>query len=117
MNPLERFWWRLRLWVIQPRQSYAVWQKDRHRPGVGDVVEDCRGRLCTVVSVGHFKDDPDDLLFDDGTHASWLHCCNWPDDEVTKAVGKGAPSVLLGTSTRALRNSLRKLRRAQHGRA
>lgn len=32
-------------------------------------------------------------------------------DEAERAVGKGAPSILLGTSTRALRESLARLRK------
>lgn len=88
---MERAWWRLQLWVTSPRLQYALWRKWRDRPGIGDVVEDCRGRLCTVVSV--IADDPDSLVFDDGSHASWMHCCNWPDDDVARAVGKGTPSI------------------------
>lgn len=71
------WWWRLEDMIRHPVLNYRDRHKWRHRPKPGDRVEDCRRRLLTVVAYG---DTEDDLVFEDGMTASWMHCCNWPED-------------------------------------
>lgn len=73
----ERFFWTQWRRVRYPVASWRVWQKWRSRPRPGDVVEDCQYRRMAVASYG---DTEDDLIFTDGSAASWMHCCNWPEE-------------------------------------
>lgn len=62
------------LWWMIPYREYQVKRKWRQRPGIGDRVEDCRYQIHTVV--GFVGGDEDNLLFEDGSSASWMHCCD-----------------------------------------
>jgi hypothetical protein len=56
----------------------AMASKWRHRPHAGDLVVDCRGKTLRVTAVD--ATDPDTLFLEDGTHASWMHCCDYPEE-------------------------------------
>ena len=73
----------MRFWFIpyrirHPVRTYMLWRKWRRRPAIGDRVEDCRYEIHTVI--GFADGDEDTLLFEDGSSASWMHCC-CPVDE------------------------------------
>lgn len=70
---LQRRWWAVYHTVRHPLCYYAYRRKWRQRPSAGDLVIDCRGRICLVIALGENKDD---LYFSDGYQASWMHCCS-----------------------------------------
>ena len=72
---IESAWWTVWQWIRHPRENYYWRKKHRNPPKAGDYVEDCRYQILKVVEV-----DGDDLLLEDGTTASWMHCCNRPED-------------------------------------
>lgn len=72
------WFWRLRWMMRHPRIAWAEASKWRHRPHVGDLVVDCRGRTLRVTAVN--TADPDTLTLEDGTHASWMNCCDYPEE-------------------------------------
>lgn len=70
-TPIFRIYHRIRHPVIYFRD----WMKWRDRPAIGDYVEDCRYKVLQVVAFG---DTEDDLVLEDGSHASWMNCCDRP---------------------------------------
>lgn len=66
-------WWRVWRFARHPVDSFWWRWKWLNRPGIGEVVEDCRYRQLKVVAFGGTRDD---LVLEDGSHASWMHCCN-----------------------------------------
>ena len=72
------FMWRAWQWIRYPRENFSWRRKWRNKPKIGDRVEDCRYEIHTVV--GYDEKDEDTLLFEDGSHASWMHCCNYPEE-------------------------------------
>jgi hypothetical protein len=77
-HPLIAWFWRLRWTLRHPLIAWAEASKWRHRPDVGDLVVDCRGKTLRVTAVS--TADPDTLTLEDGTHASWMHCCDYPEE-------------------------------------
>jgi hypothetical protein len=71
--PVERRFFRAMYAVRHPRYSFSMWRKWRDRPRIGDSVRDC-GRKIHVVT--GFGDTEDDLIFEDGSRASWMSCCD-----------------------------------------
>lgn len=69
----SQLWWRAWPWLRHPLGTFWWHWKWWNRPGIGEVVEDCATRRVKVVAFG---DSRDDLVFEDGTKASWMHCCN-----------------------------------------
>lgn len=104
MNPLhyledrfERFfpdwYWEatLRFYLWRERRFpwfYAWKHRRRHRanmlykfgfvPGVGDLVEDCRGQVHRIAELD--ADDPDTVIFADGFGCSLWNCCDVPKE-------------------------------------
>lgn len=66
-------WWWLRAWLRHPVDSFGWTWKAVHVPQPGDRVTDCRGLTLVVTAV-----DGDNLTLEDGTRASWMHCCHYP---------------------------------------
>jgi hypothetical protein len=71
----------MKLWYVwmvinHPIETYQRQKKWRHRPKVGDIIVDCRGRTLVVTSIGPTEDD---LQLSDGWNASWMHCCDYPE--------------------------------------
>lgn len=71
---LFRRFWTWGQWLRHPRDNWGWRRKWRCRPATGAWVEDCRGQVHQVTGFGETDDD---LLLDDGTRASWTHCCNF----------------------------------------
>lgn len=71
--PIFRFCHRAR----HPIRYFLNWYKWYTRPNIGDLIE---YHSDTRLVVG-FGESEDDLLLDDGTNASWTHCCGWPQKE------------------------------------
>ena len=63
----------IRSWVRCPVHQSRSWWKWHRRPGIGDRVRDCRHQVHEVVGLG---DTEDDLVLDDGSNCSWMHCCD-----------------------------------------
>jgi hypothetical protein len=72
VNWLYRQWWVLRNWVRYPYRSYLDMVHWWTRPMIGDKIIDCRNEVHTVVGILPTEDD---LILEDGHHASWIHCC------------------------------------------
>jgi hypothetical protein len=69
-------WYRRQLATLRhPIYTFHDYRKWLQRPDVGDYVIDCRSKLLKVVQLG---DDEDDLMLEDGSSASWMHCCERP---------------------------------------
>jgi hypothetical protein len=68
-------WWVLydltRNWVRYPRRCFADLKHWLTRPLIGDKIEDCRYQTHRVVG---YAGTEDDLILDDGSHCSWMHC-------------------------------------------
>ena len=64
--------WRVLDHIKYPGWYARRWLKWKRRPAIGDQVEDCAYKIRTVVAFG---DSEDDLEFEDGSRASWMHCC------------------------------------------
>jgi hypothetical protein len=64
------------LWASHPFDTYRFYSKWWHRPKVGDLVLVHDTNVKQVVKLGETDDD---LIFADGSNASWIHCCGWPD--------------------------------------
>jgi len=79
--PAERRFWRLAWQVRHPRAAWWLWRKWRNRPAPGDQVTDCRSEIHTVTGFGG---DRDTLILDDGSHCSWMNCCDWPPTTTTR---------------------------------
>jgi hypothetical protein len=65
--------WAIERWIRHPIENWYWHRKWRHRPKVGDKIQDCRYQIHTVVAFG---DCEDDLVLDDGSSCSWMHCCD-----------------------------------------
>jgi hypothetical protein len=68
------WWWCIRSWLRHPVSKYWWYYKAHHAPQPGDLITDCRNLTLRVTAA-----DGDDLVLEDGTRASWMHCCNWPE--------------------------------------
>jgi hypothetical protein len=68
------WWWTARRWLRHPADSYRWHRKRMSAPEPGSLVTDCRGKTLRVTAV-----DGDDLTLEDGTRASWMHCCSYPE--------------------------------------
>ena len=68
----ERRFWRIINLITYP-PAREDWRKWRNRPKIGDQVQDCRNEIHTVAAFGATEDD---LVFEDGHAASWMHCCD-----------------------------------------
>jgi hypothetical protein len=66
-------WWRWASRARHPVDSLRWQWKWWMKPGIGEVVEDCRHQQLKVAAFG---DTRDDLILEDGSHASWMHCCD-----------------------------------------
>ena len=78
LDLLPRWVWVAWHTARHPVWYYRDWRKWRDRPAVGEKVEDCGGRVLAVVAV-----DGDDLRLEDGSSASWMHCCDKPPAALT----------------------------------
>jgi hypothetical protein len=68
------WWWRIRGWLYHPVYNFYWYLKAHHAPQPGDLIVDCRGLTLRVTAA-----DDDVLILEDGTRASWMHCCDWPE--------------------------------------
>lgn len=71
MSALVTAWWTLWQWLRHPVDTFWWNWKWWHRPRPGDYVRDCRGQVHQVIA---FVGTDDDLILDDKSHCSWLHC-------------------------------------------
>lgn len=87
---LSEIWFELYLWRREKFSWFYDWKMARRHkkdmiaefgyvPGVGDVVEDCRGETHRIVSVD--PRDHDSVTLDDGFGASLHACCSNPQPE------------------------------------
>lgn len=75
MTPYD-WLWTLWLKIRYARKDFSSRRKWRDRPEIGDLVEDCRGKVLRVKAFGTTEDD---LILEDGSTASWMHCCDYPE--------------------------------------
>ena len=72
----RRMFWTAIYTMRHPIDSFMRQWKWHNRPNVGDAVIDCRNQYHLVTDI-----DGDDLTLDDGSKASWMHCCDRPQGE------------------------------------
>lgn len=71
--PAVRRFWRWAGHIRHPRAALYYWRLWRARPPIGGQALVHGETIQTVTGYG--AGDPDRLIFEDGTAASWMNCC------------------------------------------
>lgn len=78
--PAERIFFRSWYSIRHPRQAWFDIKRRLQRPKIGEWVVDCRYEYHQVkgyLDSGWYRDT---LLFEDGHSASWINCCELPEE-------------------------------------